>query len=173
MASSLRRSGGQESRPEVSTSKVTLRLRPHLQPDKPIVTANKTILIFFSKWQRGCGSYWSGSSTYHSPNLQCADAKVHVSGLNYAGGLYMVPCLAMLLLHCCVWLPPAPFIHMLRKSFYCSLIFNKGNTEAPYSKKVVGSILWVVCMFTQYLCGLLWLLQLPPKHSKTGCEVNW
>lgn len=32
---------------EVSTSKVTLRLRPHLQPDKPIVTANKTILIFF------------------------------------------------------------------------------------------------------------------------------
>lgn len=36
---------GAEGSGKVSTSKVTLQLRPHLQPDKPIVTANKTILI--------------------------------------------------------------------------------------------------------------------------------
>lgn len=36
---------GAEVYGKVSTSKVTLQLRPHLQPDKPIVTANKTILI--------------------------------------------------------------------------------------------------------------------------------
>lgn len=44
LAYSLRRTGA-EVEGKVSTSKVTLPLRPHLQPDKPIVTANKTILI--------------------------------------------------------------------------------------------------------------------------------
>ncbi len=39
------KAGGAPVQCKVSTSKVTLQLRPHLQPDKPIVTANKTILI--------------------------------------------------------------------------------------------------------------------------------
>lgn len=157
---------------EVSTSKVTVQFRPHLQPDKPIVTANKTILIFFSKWQQGCGSYWSGSSTYHSPNLQCADAKAHVSGLNYTDGLYMVACLRMLLLHRCVWLPPAPISHMPRKSFYCLLIFKRGNVEAlrnilpPYSRLWVWFRVDFSCFPSIHLLHLLHL-QCPLAFKKS------
>lgn len=104
LAYSLRTGGlGQESRGKVSTSKVTRRLRPHLQPDKPIVTANKTILIFASG-NGACASYWSGSSTYHSQDPQCANVKhrsqvlittvwpLHGSSSNDAPGT-----------HTCVW----------------------------------------------------------------------